>query len=380
MSIINPNEQVIGWLPPSPSGTTGSTINAAATWIAYSFVPRYAKTINEIRILCVTKTGTVTAGNITGSIYSDIPGTGPNAQIDINTNSPSYTTGTYVDFTGYATATTPGQMLHLVMKNLQGTPASNNITTQLLAANALPMMLPISTRYGWNKASSLDSGTTWATSLVAQSSLIRIKYSDGSYEGIPIKSVASSPVGVGIFGASELGTKFTLPSTWATVNVIGLTGWIRSITGTPTGNLRLRLYGGGTSTPTRLGTTNTIAVGSINAVNNSYFTAYFSTPIAVSPGTVLRAVMGTDGSDTNSNRFNSVDYTWDSDSNSQLLIPMGAVQTYSTDGTTFAETANVLNPFGLILDSSGGEFTVSAGGGGTFIAPAPVVIRSRTTY
>ncbi len=373
MAIINPNEQAIGWLVNTPQTSSSVAINAAATFVALGFVPRYGKTINEIRLLCVTKTGTVTAGNITGSIYSDTPGTGPNAQIDINTNSPSYATGTFFDFTGYTTAASAGQQLWLVLKNLQGTPASNNISVLTTSGSgALPNEIGANTKYGWGRVTSTDSGATWSGSPVAQSSFLRIKYSDGSYEGLPIKSISTSSSSVGIYGASEMGAMFTLRSTWPTVNVTGLRMPLRSITGTPTGNLRLRLYSGSSSTPTRLGTTHTIPVGAVNSNAASWFTGYFSTPIAVAANTLLHVVAGTDGSDSGSNRFNGADYVFDSDSNSVLLMPLGAVQTYSTDGTNFTQNANTLTPFGLILDASGGEFTVSGGSGGV-VAPTAIL-------
>jgi hypothetical protein len=140
-----------------------------------------------------------------------------------------------------------------------------------------------------------------------------------------------------------------------------------SKTGTPTGNLRVRVYtdSGGTST---LVATSDVAIAPANVLTGSYWTNFlFSSPVTFVGGTVYRVVLSeSTQSDSSSNFYNYFFITVDSDANSLTLLPFGGTLTAAYCLATCTTTSNWVTTydvplFALLLDPTG-EFSSSGGG------------------
>lgn len=348
MSVGILNEDAIGFLGVSAStGVSSINVNAAATYCAFSFVLKSAKTLSTVR-LYISETGALAAGEVQVDIYSDSAGTPgqPGTSLANVTNGGAISTG-WTDFTGFSLALSAHTLYWIVVRNLNGTPASNYPTLRYSANSGGAQHLYASTStWGSMKKSSTDSGSTWGGIATNIFPGLRLDFNDSTYAGLPIETGGADTTNT-IYSTREMGTKFTSPA-----NVrLRVTGVVMMIgkSGAPTGNARFRLYEG----TTLVGTTQEIPLG--NASSGSAYAAYFSSPLTLKANTSYRVVLSeTTQSDTSSNRYQGYYITIDSNANSQALKPFGgSCQKTYYDGSSWTDTSGDFCPFGLILDFDG---------------------------
>ena len=364
--------QWLGWGNignPSPASFNTS---AAASWWALSFVADSARTLSTARLYVSNVTGTLGASDVTCDLY-DSTGTGGAPGSSIETGklpSAAITAAGWYSFTGFTTALTAGQQYWLVVKNVNGTPASNFPQMRMIDSLVNGTLLGSSlNRQQWANGTSTNSGTTW--SLGSTGNTLRVGYADGSFDGLCANAVAAAGVGDGVYSARESGVKFTTPPN-GVLKVLGLAMFVSAETGTPTGSPRLGLWSG--ASPSLLAYTNTIPATAVGG--SQWLYSYFSSVQTLQPGTAVRVTLGeTTQSDASTNRYNNREFIWDSDSNSLALLPWEGtcVKTYF-DGTNWTDTSGSIFAHALLLDTSG-EFGPGTGGSsGSVVGPSNVLI------
>ena len=349
-----------GFFPQSPAnGMSTFSLNAAGNWLAMSFVPAFdaaTKQVAKVRLFCSSVTGTLGANDVTCDLYSD-SAANPNASIESrNTLTSALGSNVYGEWTGFtATSTvTRGVPYWFVWKNVNGTPASNFPQLKFGGTLTWPVnAVGTGPGYGLGKAQTTNSGTSWTT--LGGTCGLRVEYSDGTWQGAPITSIATSD---SVYSARESGSQFVLPSgpTW---NVVSMRLWLRTKAGTPAAGLKGKLYTGTGNPPTLLATTDIIPVSDV--FNGNYYSVPFSAVQAIAGGTTLTATLAEDtNSDTSSNNYASTEYQIDNDANSKALCNGWRKAFY--DGTNWTFTDTLMVPIGLELDPSN-PFTVAGGGG-----------------
>lgn len=330
----------------------------SVNWLAYGFIPQLGGTVSKIRVYASAVTGTLGSSDLVCNLYSDSAGS-PSTSLQSSTTVTSVPTGaSWVEFTGFSTALTVGTTYWIVLRNANGTPTSNSatytyLTNSSILGNSNNPALGQSLVY-----TSTNSGSTW-TRAVSTGAFV-VDYGSGNIEGFPVQSGTTGDPQ--IYSSREGGIKFTTPSN-TTLNVIGVCA-VASKTGTPTGNLRYRIYTGSGSSPTLLATTATRDAATISTTRNQK-PLYFTSPVSISADTVVRVVASeTTQSDTSGNRYN-LEFITLSSSDTGILVPYTIQPEYtlSTDGgATFTDTANRYVSIWLILDAQ--EPFSSSGGGG----------------
>lgn len=350
--------QALGFLTTAPSSGYSAGANAAANWVAFSFVPDAARTLSAYRCFA-TATGTLAGSDVTCDLY-DSTGTGGAPGSSIETGklpSATITTGNWYDFTGFTTALAAGQMYWLVFKNANGTPASNFPTFSGIGSS-LPGHLTgnLINRFCWGDATSTNSGSTWSSSAIRPHG--RVSYADGSFDGVPLKSSSGAGVGDGVYATRESGVKFTTPAN-GVLQVAGIAMYVSIKSGSPTGNPQFGIWTG--VSPSNLAYTNAIQPTSFQNAGQWIY-AYFASTQTIQPATVVRVTLAeTTQSDASGNRFNNFEILCDTDSNSLALLPWeGTCQKTYFDGSSWTDTAGSIFGHALLLGTSG-EFGSSGG-------------------
>lgn len=353
---------VMGFLPTTPTnGASTLALNAAATWMAYSFVQDGSKTINKLAAFTSAINGTQANISVSAEIYSDSSGN-PGTSLAGPVTLTNLAAGWW-EWAGFTYATTAGTRYWIVTKNTAGAPATDYPTFRHGGLNTSPFETNGGLHlWGWTKKQSADSGATWATTAVNATFGYRIEYSDATYDGIPCSHLTGAAAAAGVYGTREEGVLITTPAD-VKLRIRGAVGVVTK-TGTPTGNLQFRLYNG----TTLLATSTPIPPGN---VSNAYVYAYFATTQVVNPGTSLRIMYSeTAQSDTSANRYAPFTYTVQDSAASRGLLPWSIQRTYTEDGTvgtpTFSELNTQILPIGIILDTDD-EFDASGAGGGILI-------------
>lgn len=351
----------LGAIGQGAQGTTSQTLNAANTWLAFSFVwPFASDTLSAVRLYFSATAGT--PPSITCDLVSDSSGF-PASGAATESKSATAVNGGFVDFTGFTTSLTQGTRYWLRTKNADGSPATNTATLRWVTASVDFAMSSSATAgaVNWSVAKTTTGDGGWSANSMPAN--MRLKSGGGLYFGAPAFNSAAGTTK--IFGTNEEGVKFTMPS-GPTCNVKGAGTSFAAKTGSPPDGVVFKIYTGASSTPTLQGTSfvvpNSIAI--VAAAN--VIAAQFASAIAIAPGTVVRVTLrqasgGGDASNYFVNRWTS----WDSDANSLPLAPLGGfVRTSTTDGINFTDSNTEFVPIGLLLDSDG-PFTVPASGGVT---------------
>lgn len=343
------------------SGWSGTALNlnASTTRVAMMIVPLLGGTLSKVRIWVSSVTGTIGSSDLTCELYDNSAGAPGSLLQSSSTVTAAPTGASWVEFTGFSTALTIGTEYWFVLKNNNGTPASNFVVNTAFS-NFPGFATSSNPAFGqYLYFTSTDSGSSWTrTTRLPQ---IVLDYGSSNVEGFPFQTVSTSAGQ--IYSSREYGLRFVSPSN-ATMNIIGI-GSLVLKTASPTGNLRYRLYTGSSTTPTLQGTTVTAAPGEINGSREPK-PLYFSTPISITAGTTVRIVVSeTTQSDTSSNRYTLEEFTLSS-TDTGILVPYTTQpqSTLSTDGgANFTDTDNRLPAIWPILDAQT-PFS-SSGGGGT---------------
>lgn len=364
---------VMGFLIPTINNATTFQLNAAANWYDQTFISQTAKTLNTVEVFCSAISGSLGSTDTDISLYTDTAGV-PNTQTEHHGG--QCTSNASLTVSGFSTALTVGVMNHLVVKNLNGTPASNNFTlvytTNSTSAYSTPFFSNGNSQgtalWGNFIKTSANSGSTWTTSSSPSMSII-LGYSDGTFDGFLISAgTRATSVGTGsrIFGKQEVGAVMSLPI-HAKYNVIGI-GAVVAKTSTP-GNLQFRLYNGTTLVDTTVAIpAANITTGSTGDVYRGYFSSTHTVDCTAACSVRLTGQDATSG-DTNSTGYNFGTLTIPNEATALSLKPMnGSMKlTLTTDDTvgppaTWTDTTTTVIPIWLILDSNGEYTALNIGG------------------
>jgi hypothetical protein len=360
----------IGVIPAQWTGTNTLTLNTANTWVAFSFYQQEAKTLNEVRVFFNAKTGTLGANDLTCEIYSILSTGGLGVSLGLsNTLSSPVGTQVFRTFTGFNLALSAGTEYRIVLKNVNGTPASNNVQLSWNKSFNQPTLLGVGGNLsgvgGSNIAETFEvRTTTTGISGFSTSSFNapawRLGYSDGSYYGFSqggefsLDGVFGSSSGT-VFGTRETGVILTTPlsAVWS------LRGgaFIISMVGNPVADLRLRLYQG----VTLIATSATVPRSLFQTgAATSFVSFYFPSTVTLRPGTQYRLVVGVVSGGDSSNLWKINGYLVDTDANSVPLLPFatpGNPTNYPLgtwfDGSVWAQKTNWMPAFAFLLDTDG---------------------------
>jgi hypothetical protein len=227
----------------------------------------------------------------------------------------------------------------VVLKNGQGTPASNYPTLRIVGSTDYLLgrdivVLNSTDNTTWNAQS---TGTTGVT----------VCYTDGTCVGSPVYNLASHK----IYTGSPYGFTFTTPSGWPTVNLKKVGFWAQSLSGTwsDVGTLTITVSNsGGTSLGSVARDVRWIQTG-------SWIQWPLDTAIALSAGSTYRVLITASGG-TSSNYVNTMGLV-SLTTTATLAARMLATKSYN--GTS--DVTGEMFPFVLVLDRSG-EFTTPTGG------------------
>jgi hypothetical protein len=351
--------QYIGYMPSVPATPTTVSLNSASTWIAFGFTPDLAKTLARFKIQ-ISMTGTLASTDVSCDIYSSTAGH-PNASLVSTTTLTAALTAltTWAEFGGTGTGLNlslgAGTPYWAVIKNLNASPTVNFPIVKY----PIQTSVPFGTGHDWRV--STWNGTTWTAGNGCAG--YRFEFTDGTLAGLPVIPGLSADH---LFGSTQSGFKFTVPA-GATLNAKGAMFSI-NIGGVPTGPLQINLWTGASPT-TPVATSYFTSDAAAQAVG--FHGARFASPVALTPGTIVRVTLqNTSGTDNSSNYVTTFENV--TDLVSSALMPLQGTFCKTTwNGSTWTDTATTI-PNGLLELDSNGEFTSAGGGGGG----APSVIRS----
>jgi len=354
-------------VPPIIASGDGTiqTLSAAANWTAIGLTPLSDHTLSAVKVMVGGVTGTLAAGNLSLEVYSDTGAGKPYAALGGSCSTITVTavpTGPlFTEFTGLSCALTRATQYWMVIKNMNGTPASNNFSIRAGASSTGgPNNLNDTQTMGNNMyAVSTTSGSAWTLS-PSKVPMFRVAYSDdSSYFGFPVTHIANPDSTNPVYGTREVGSAFTSPP--VIVNVRGVAMSVKS-NGTPTANMRFNVWVGNSGTLTSCGYTNSIAP-SYSASAQSTINGYFSTPCAIPANSTIRVVLGEDtNSDASTKNYQIIQLTIDNDANSRATMPFqGSLKMTlctSNCGTAsnWTDTNTAYYPF-LLLTETAGEFS-----------------------
>jgi len=329
-------------VPLDPGSEASNEIGSASLYYAMGFTAPAGKTISKIKWACDYKGGTLGASDVGVYVYSSTVGH-PNVSLQSSTSTCSGT-DSWNEAVGFSTAVTSGNQYYIVLRNLNGTPASNYFAVarrnDLGGVNVFGHGTASSGNgFGNHVMISNDSGSTWSSGNFAGAGQFRIEFSDGSFFGIPIynssRPADNTGAGESVYATREVGNKFTTPAD-AKLRISGIGCWIYK-NNTPTGSIRYGLWTGAASP-------SNITYSALAPVNQLSGMGYLYLPLdtvqELSAATSYRITMGrTTQSDTSSNTVTVGRDVWENDANSLLLKPMGGTlsKTYF-DGTTWTDT------------------------------------------
>lgn len=351
-------EHTVGYLSIYPAaGTSTFSLNAAANWPAYAYVPSITKTIKKIRIDISALAGSTIAGDASLELQGDTNGAPNGTAVETKTATPA--TG-FLEFATFSTSLTAGIRYWFVLKNVNVADPTANYFTVRYPSNSNGGVRSFfganggRIGYKWARAvkTTTNSGGAWTNASMGAN--YRLEFTDGTFAGNPVDTVALSSAAEGIYGTRKLGVLFTIPAGYPTFNTACITMPVTT-TGTP-GTLHYSIYTG--ATPSLLDDTNVLPLA--NNDNEEWEPLCFSTIRPLTPGTIVRVVAATDGTGSNVNYWRLYKYTIENDANSKALTPFGGLQMTYFDGSTWTDTSTSFFAFGLNLDVNG-PYTVPAG-------------------
>lgn len=366
-------QTMIGLLAPAATANSNN-LNSANARVSFMFSPNGTKTISKVRMYMASLVGTLATGDLQLDIYASADGkpTGSSLANAVSTVTPASTT--WQEWT-ISLAVTEGVPYHLVVKNLNATPASNYVSLRSVQyANALTGGGGTSTL---GVLTSTDAGSTW--SLVTEViGCFRVEYSNATYQGLPLtgQQIVAVSTNYRVYGTRSWGMRFTTPSNASYSVSHCVFGQVRG-TATPTGT-RCRIYtlNTGGNTATSLGTSLDYPLSTYIANNATGLMLFrFSSPVTLAPATeYIMALESTNTGDSSSNYTTGSHFTVDNNAASIGLMAFdGTARTVYCAGTctTWANWTQVdadQPQAGLVLNR-GSQFISTGGGssGGSYV-------------
>jgi hypothetical protein len=358
--------QTVGFVVPNANGSaSGTNLNAAANRVAHSFYCPNAKTLSAVEFGVLSITGSPLAADVKVEIYSSVAGVPSSSLASVTGATGNPVANTWCRVEGFSLALDACTQYWVVISNLNATPASNAFNVRQLDAASVPSitMTTDSSYMGWHKRQSSDSGSTWASSAVIGAAVLYVEFSDGTHHHCPWESIARVASSNFVYGTRELGAKFTIPSDWPTLKVRGAF-FYPDITGAVTSGMTYKLYVG--STPVLQGTTSVAGLNQMPNANMS-IPIFFSSPISLAPGDVVRLTMCQEtNTGSASVAYRHFEYLIRNTADAKASQPFrGTMMKTYHDGASWTDTDTNIIPCGLILDTDD-EFDFSAGSGTSY--------------
>lgn len=358
-------------------GDDCTSINGAGTGasddiIAFSLQPSAAKTLDKFRFYASAKNGTLGANDIAAELMAaaaGVPSGSPGTTC--NTISTAAAASTWIEFTCFtgSDSLTANVQRFIRVRNCNASAASNNISAQ--RGSHFGNRINPGRATGWGMRCTTDAGTGWTQCDDENVVPMIAVYGDGTVEGEPWATITTANAaanGNRVYNDGsddrEVGSEFTTPPD-AKLRAIGLIMHVAKI-GTPTGNLRYRLYEG----TTLIATTGTAAIADVSTTAG-WVKLYFSSVQTLNANTQYEILASSDASGgSTSNSYGVTVMAMDlnatggaEESESLLLRPAGGTMHLTVfDDTTRTDTETSIAPAALILDNSDYFGTQSGGG------------------
>lgn len=326
--------------------------------MALSYIAYEAKTVTSLNCIIAAITGSPVIGDLVCDIYSDNAGLGPNTLISSSSaTTGSFTVGGTIAFT-LSQALTAGTIYWFVLRNTNGTPATNNASIRMTNSFLLMSHLQLgsSAALPFCKRGTTDSGSTWTASSVAGVGCMRWDFSDGSSDGFPVSSTGNPGSTNRAYAAGELGVRFRTPQN-ATVRVRGVVMPVSKAGAGPASGVCVKLYSG----TTLLGTSYTVA----NALVSSSTTSIpflFADPVVLQPNTQHYLVFASPSADgTSTNAWTTIEISYMDNSAATLsCFPLETVWA-RFDGSSWTVDDTKFIPYLFSLDADQ-DFEAGSGG------------------
>lgn len=332
---------------------TSSTSLAMSSNLYQAFrFPASGKSVSSVTAYVYTVTGTVNKANFTAQLRaSEWTGSGTSSYAQPSStvteevalaasgNVAAATEYTWT-FAGTSSFASSGGYYWVVLKNGQGTPASNYPTLRIVAS--------VDYLLGRNIVvlNSADN-SSWASAVTGTTG-VTVCYTDGTCVGSPAYSLQTHR----IYTGSPYGFTFTIPSGWPTVNLKKIGFWAQALAGTwsDVGTLTITVYNSG-------GTSLGSVARDVRWIQTASWIQWpLDTAIPLSAGSTYRVLITASGG-TSSNYVNTMGLT-SFTTTATLAARMLATKSYN--GTS--DVTGEMFPFVLVLDKAG-EFTTTGGGG-----------------
>jgi hypothetical protein len=333
-----------------PTANSGpGTMTSSTIWTAAGFFLDRARTLNKVR-LQISASGSPIAADLKAELY-DSTGTNGSPGSSLGTFGTASATSGFVEWGGLSVALTAHTQYWIVLKNLNGTPGTNFFQYSAPADDTYQEITTGWRTWGFAGRRSTNSGSTWGAQGISMTG-IRLEFADGYFEGIPITGINSNAT---VYSSREAGALFVSPA--VDLNVRGVSISLHR-GGTPTGQLRYRIYLGAGASPALLATTQLLPTATVAETTTTSSTTphwvplFFSSVVTIPANSTVRVVASeTTQSDASGNNFTVRSLDVDNDANSKALLG-NIFRTLSTDGgSTFTDTDTETVPFALILDS-----------------------------
>jgi hypothetical protein len=358
----------LGWLAAS-SGFNTFNMNSANQWVGMGFYNVAAKTLNSVRFYINSAVGSLAASDVSVELYTDSASGTPGSQIEAKTLSAAPSGAGWYTASGFTTSLSANTPYHIVLKNLNASPASNYYTIRTPAVGVIfqhfVQVFAGQNRDLWSYRTSTNGGSSWSSAI--RSCHMRLGFSDGTYAGFPCNVLDSnaSNGNARVYGSREVGVKFTPP--WSGY-IDGVAIPFGLTSGSPTGNAwaRIRINNGA-------------YVQSSNAmppsITGSFYRMFmWSSPQLIKTSDTVYITLFDDQADGSLNSYGMNVFYFDNDAASTPLMPFNGTlrAIYTTDNGAPTITWNEFSmsghvsamPILLLFDP---DNPVVSSGGGLFV-------------
>jgi len=309
---------------------------------AFAFTPFDSETLSEIWVNLSTPTGSPSTSNIVCDIFAanTTTNTAPTGA-SLGQATISSTAAGWRSFTGFSVSLTAGSRYFAVIRNKEGTPASNFI---LVSCNDAGDVSKNTFSYEPSYFTSTDGGATWTARRGVASHLA--VFASGNSSGRPLGTTTTSSQ---IYNTRMYGIKYTIPS-GISAPLAGAIFLLGTETGNPTGNVVAKVYNNTTLIATSLAIPDAIASNSFG-----FYTAIFDDTYLFSPSDTLRLVIGeTTQSDASTDRHNISKFTTPETTASRNAWWGSPIETYY-DGSSWTDGGGFLPILSPLIDITNGS-------------------------
>ena len=325
-----------------PAGTVNSgtsDCNSALKFESFAFSVDAADTITSV-LVYLGGYGTQANRSLQCHVY-DNSGNLPNASL-------SY--GTLTNFATGLQTITMNQVIaaqtryHIVFKNLATVPATDYFRVYYASGFGIAGVSSSGT-YEYTESNSPDGGSSWSAASAGKCGVI-IGLASGRYIGF---SATAQLTAQKYYGIIEGGVKFVTPAN-ATLRITAACMCIYK-SGTPTGNVSLKLRYGST-----VAQTESIPASVITTGGGVYYMLKFAGVQSIPPSSICRLTIFDDAADSSSAYYSTQGYTFPDSDTVRGCISLLAQLSETTDNTAnpivWTDTNTKVYPFVFLLDGS----------------------------